>query len=236
MSELEDIRGIFQRSSGVPLPMGAFPAMIVGRVLPQFTVHPVPNSPLEDPYPPCTDPTTPIELDDCTTQPTPDGNGFYANEFLPCGYHPVRYRWRAEAPLNFDSEMCGYRLVGQDWQLWRQMFYAVNTAHRTQDVLLDYPYVRNGTLVIMSFNKIGFLTNGRPEYGFMFHHPMDPGPARPCPGTGGGGGDPCGCCITINPPSPIQNYNCTTFEDCAIVLGTWIPGIVCPQSVCPPEC
>lgn len=222
---LETVR-LVENVTGRSFPATLFPAIITGAALPQHTVAAFPNQPLIDPLPGCTDPSG---VDDCGLAGNPDPNGFYEDEFLPCGVWPVRYRW-SSAQIGIDSELCGYRINEQGAIVpWRQAMYAVNTAHVVaQDRKLHYPYVRQGTPVIMGFGPIGAMTGDVPAYGFFFYHMADPlHGTRDCPG--GGGGEECCCCqVQIFDNPVIYNYGCMSVSACAQYdLSTPLPPLVC---------
>lgn len=211
---------IVSRASGYPIPVYPFPAVITGKVLPKFKPtnqggtdcntpgidcsRPWPNSPFV-PDDPCTDPT---DLDNCDDDAPPDTH-------LPCGVPMVRYKW--EAPLiGLSSRMCGFRKNTQgNFLRWRQAFYAVNTAHATQDPGIDYDYVPDDMLVQMCFGDIELITGGTPKYGFFFHHMSDPPGANLCVDQ-----NECGCCIGYDPNFPTipVGRDCRTLENCTL---TW---------------
>jgi hypothetical protein len=202
---------------GAPLGELIFPAMITGVAKPQFTTRPHASCRLADTQPECGD-TDPYM--DCSAYDTPNASGYYPDSFLPCGVWPARYRWRAEFG-SASSETCGFRKTGaapdEIWLPWRQAYYAINTAHVSQDRELDYPYIPPGTLVIMQFADLAALTGetGGPRFGFSFHHMSDPlGNIIPCPVPGPSLEE--GCCQY---GSPIEIICCS--EDQCIVLGGW---------------
>ncbi len=198
-----------ERAIGHPIPQAGFPAIITGRAKPQHTTRAYANSPLV-PDLDCTDPGTNTDpsdfMQDCLEGPEPDADGYYADEFLPCGVWPVRYRWRAQW-LPLTSEGCGYRQGHVDdpvaWVLWRQVMFALNTAHWSQDHLIDYPFIRAGTLVIMHLNRLSLMTE-TPKYGFVFHQMTDPAsgvvPCLEIPPT-----TTCEFCCFFGPGNP-ANY------------------------------
>lgn len=186
---------LFEHEFGVIVPQAAFPATLTG------IAHPMPgqrerefaNSPLKASLPSCTDPERLEDCFDLTAIGTPNQYGFYADEYLPCGVAPVRYRWTAPE-IGIHSEGCGYRTKENVMVPWRQAFYAVNVSHGSadgsmtyQDRNLDYGPVPNavnpnsypflpayrGLPVIMAWGYIGNLTNDTPTFGFFFTHMTD---------------------------------------------------------------
>lgn len=210
------------------LPMEPFPARIVGICKPQGLLRDSPSSSLSNP-----NQVDDGGFDDCDTVFARDANGYYANDSLPKGFQPVRYRWVAQhAP--FDSEMCGMRNYNNQFLRWRQMFYAINTAHWQQDPALDYPFTPLGRLVMMAFGPIGLIPGDKPKYGFFFHHPTDPVGIRFCRNNGGGGGDPCGCCYL----QPIgSDFVCLNQVACLGLGGVWVAGAgTCGGTNCTATC
>jgi len=228
-----ELRNI-QRAMGQPLPSEPFPALITGHVFPKVTTgdppagtRPWPNSPYVAANP-CTDPAG---LDDCTATSPEDVE-------LPCGIYPTRYKWEAES-VGLGGEGCGFRLNASGaWVRWKQFFYAINTAHFTQDHDIDYEFIRIGTPVIMAFGHVGRLTNDKPKYGFFFHHMTDPQGSNTCFDDS----FLCGCCeIWQNveeigdPDAPTCKF-CDNEDSCRGVYGTWVkswtgpapPGILGP--------
>lgn len=209
-ASLQTLR-LIESVTGRPMPATVFPAIITGKALPQFPVAPYANQPLQDPLPTCTDP--PLS-EDCSTYNAPDANGHFADELLPCGVWPVRYRWTAPA-IGLDSELCGFRLTESgEVRPWRQAMYAVNTSHViAQDRKLHYPYVRPGTPILMAYGPIGAVTGDAPMYGFYFQHMMDPlHGTRDCPAVIDPGSTCCCCEIPLSSGPPI--YGCTTIFNC----------------------
>lgn len=232
----------FIQSVGMPPPMTAFPAVITGRAYPQWQqrngagIH----LPLEDPYPTCEDPA---DFDDCSAErPALDSDDMETDERLPCEVYPIRYMWRA-LDRNLSSRMCGVLTRDSGSTIWRQAFYAVNTAHATQDVALNYGPLPKGLNIVLSWGPIGTLTNNNPEWGFFFHHMNDPPGTKQCPSSGGViGGSVRGCCYLYDQfggQIPGAEF-CATIEECAqfnnppSVTSLWSgDGVDCPTVNCP---
>lgn len=228
------------RSTGHPPPQTVFPAYITGvaKAYPLMQGRDSPSVTI-DAAAKCTDP---VDLDNCSLAQTHDAEGFYPDEFLPCGVYPTRYRWRA-VDSALTSEGCGLRQDDQgDWIKWRQALYAVNVSHSVQDSKLDYPYVKPGTAVIMYFARLSNMPgySGGTGWGFAFVHHSDPPGTQTCPP--GAGFEPQGCCIITLPgggtvPFCADEASCDAFNDginTAEFLGI---GVNCPEPPSPPiEC
>jgi hypothetical protein len=223
-ADRDRVTAIYEHTLGFRIPQAPFPATIVG------IVHPMPgqrerewaNSKLSATPGPCDDPAG---LDECFgSESTPDARGFYAEEFLPCGIAPVRYRWVSSSGPGH-SEGCGYRLAGGELVTWRQAFYAVNVAHGSADGAIspqdrdvdygpapgqdspnEYPFCPSylGLPVIMAFGYIGHLTNDTPKWGFFFTHSHDPVGVAPCAASPDPPTNNPWCCYYVNPLPPNQ--------------------------------
>lgn len=181
----------------------------------------------------CTDPP---DIGDCSVSQTPDSEGFYPDEVLPCGVYPARYRWIADAGA-LSSEGCGYRKNEMDeWVPWRQANYAVNVAHSVQDAKLDYPYVKPGTPVIMYYTRLSNMADysGGIGWGYAFIHYMDPPGTQTCPPDNPQAAQ--GCCIITTSPTT-RTLLCSTEEQCDAFEGGTITseflgfGINCPPPI-----
>ena len=203
---------ILERASGHPLPTMPFPAVLTGIAYPQGV------------GPECIDPP---DLEDCDdpNHPPQAPLGYHSDDDLPCGdgFNFRRYRWRA-VHLNLSSDYCGFRLVGETWKIWRQMWFALDTYDLTASKNLDYLPLRAGTSVRMRFGKIEQHTGGHPKWGFHFHHPRDPISIIPCPGNN----PPCDQGACVIPGVPPQCFQSCELE-CLEIGGTWLgPGTSCP--------
>lgn len=197
------------RSTAHPTPNLIFPAIITGvaKPFPQKNGRDAPTVDL-DTDANCTDPG---DVGNCGLVQTPDSEGFYPDEFLPCGVYPTRYRW-VEDGGNHSSEGCGWRKDEQgQWVRWRQALYAVNISHTVEDSKLDYPYVKPGTPVMMFYARLSNLDdyNGGTGWGFAFIHKSDPPGTQLCP-TGAQVG---GCCI-LTDSQGFEIKFCATEQEC----------------------
>lgn len=218
-----EARRLVQRVVGRPIPETLFPAVITGYAIARVEPvnqggtecstpgigcsRPWPNSPFVEEVG-CEDDGG---LDDCSPSSPVDSR-------LPCGVEMVRYKWISPA-TGLSSVGCGYRKnEAGDFIRWKQALYAVNTAHKTQDAGIDYPFVPVNMLVQMAFGKIGAVSGGVPEFGFFFHHMSDPPGANLCVDE-----TECGCCIGYDPNFPAipVGRDCRTLANCVI---TWEPG------------
>lgn len=231
----------FTRSYGLPVPQYVFPAIITGRAWPQHLSRPgVPNVSI-NPDIPCSPPTEPGSTDDCSLVQLPDANGYYPDEFLPCGIQPIRYRWVAIHDPGLHSEGCGFLEADPEFnpgqfEAWRQAFYAVNVAHRYQEVELNYDPIVVGTNVHMAYGDISLITGGNPQYGFYFSVMTDPDGTKTCP-LGGNIGQATGCCRLVDNITQLVVFAyCTDAIDCQNQQGsqfeTWFfdgLGVDCPE-------
>mgnify|MGYP001203855144 CR=1 FL=1 len=214
MSAIDRALAEYVSVMGAPLPELVFPATITGIAKPQYTEAgrwPGASVGLAVPQP---DGSDPAGYMDCASADTPDARGFYLDSFLPRTVFPVRYRWRAEF-YAASSEGCGWRQLADGTFLpWRQCWFAVNTAHHTQDGQLDYPFIRAGTLVIMQFSDLTAITGttGGPRYGFSFNHMADPiGEVVACSEQVS---TIIGCCDYYDAGSTM--YACLTEDECLL--------------------
>lgn len=210
----------FQRSYGQRIPDYVFPARITGiaRVANSSDeTGTVVNAPVSDG--PCVD-SVEEPPDDCGLIQTPNADGFFPPDVLPCGLTRVRYRWQALHDPALNSEGCGIRQLDDGtFAAWRQAFYAVNQAEFFYPGDLPFPYIRPGSNVHIAFGPIGRFSGQTNEWGFYFNLTADPKGATECPSSNLGG-DVTGCCqVRIVATGQVINEFCEQPQFCIDPVG-----------------